>query len=88
MTLAEIIDAILVIVCGIGVPVSYSLFKTLRNLELDNVKLEQKITHIESNYKQGIAHINEEISEMREDVKKLLKYAYMRAKDEDTKMDL
>ena len=88
MTTAELVDAGLVIFGIIVLPVIAHLFKTLRRLELENVELTQKISHIEGNYKQGIQHLNEEINEMKEDIKKLLKYAYLRARDEDTQVDL
>lgn len=87
MSTGEIIDAVLIIFGMIVVPFVVYLFKTLRTLELKNVELTQKLHHIEGNYKQAINHLNDEVNEIKEDIKKLLKFAYLRANDGDATMD-
>ena len=91
MTTSEFIDVVVPLFCVCVVPTFIYVFRTIRRLELENVAISAKLTHIDNNYKQAIDHLNDEVEEIKDDIKKLLKYAYMRAGTENapvTKLEI
>lgn len=72
--LGNIIDIIGVVV----VPVVYLLFRSIRELEMnqkeiqgDHKVLDEKVHHIEGNYKQGIEFVKEGMEGLKSDIKEL-----------------
>jgi len=91
MTASTIIEVAVPLFCVLVVPTFVHVFRTIRKLELENVEMKAQLTHIDNNYKQCIDHLNQEVEEIKDDIKKLLKYAYMRAGNEGsptTKMEI
>ena len=95
MTVFEIVTTVFQIAVGLIIPILYIIFRAIRNLEMEQVRLkgeirqnDEKIHHIHSNYKQGIEHLNERIEhlstdmvEMKTDIKELLKFSARRSSD-------
>ena len=96
MTFLDILKDILVpMICTVLVPLVYIVFRDIRSLELNAVdmkkeseKLDEKINHLQGNYKQGIGHLNDELGrmnidlvEMKTDIKELLRATYKRKDD-------
>lgn len=87
MTIAEISNLFVQIVCLLVLPIGWSIFRSIRSLELGQVDLkkeleknDERIAHITNNYRQGIEHLNQEVQrvcndicEMKADIKELLK---------------
>jgi len=70
----DIIDLVGIIV----VPVVYLLFRSIRNLEMNQEKaqgdhkvLDEKVHHIEGNYKQGIEYVKETMHGLKSDIGEL-----------------
>jgi hypothetical protein len=70
----DIIDLVGIIV----VPVVYLLFRSIRSLEMNQEKaqgdhkvLDEKVHHIEGNYKQGIEYVKETMHGLKSDIGEL-----------------
>ena len=67
----DIIQVATVLFCAIIVPLIFHIFKTLRKLELDQVKQAERLEHIEGNYKQGMEYLKESFDDLKTDITEL-----------------
>ncbi len=72
--IGNIIDIVGIVV----LPVVYLLFRSIRNLEMNQEKaqgdhkvLDEKVHHIEGNYKQGIEYVKETMHGLKSDISEL-----------------
>ena len=91
-----ITDIIIPIFCALLVPLGYFIFRDIRKLELEVTEmkgeskvLDEKVIHIENNYKVGIQHLDEKISsfenditEMKTDIKELIRMTHNKRHDD------
>jgi hypothetical protein len=72
--IGNIIDLVGIVV----VPVVYLLFRSIRNIEMKQEEqqgnhkvLDEKVHHIEGNYKQGIEYVKETMHGLKSDISEL-----------------